>query len=94
MVKLLLCKNKNSGREKSISVAVFLLFGQLYCLFIISGKAKHIPDFVYVHIQDHGKLIDGEPGGVIIVCEFFYRGFQVFYLGYKIIIAEFLLRLR
>ena len=49
-------------------------------LFIISGKAKYIPDLIHIHIQDHGKLINGEFGGVIIVCEFFNRSLQVFYL--------------
>lgn len=60
-------------------------------LFIISGKAKYIPDLIHIHIQDHGKLINGEFGGVIIVCEFFNRSFQVFYLGYQIVVTEFLL---
>ena len=60
-------------------------------LFIISGKAKHIPDLIHIHIQDHGKLINGEFGGVIIICEFFNRSLQVFYLGYQIVVTEFLL---
>ena len=60
-------------------------------LFIISGKAKYIPDLIHIHIQDHGKLINGEFGGVIIVCEFFNRSLQVFYLGYQIVVTEFLL---
>ena len=46
-------------------------------LFIISSKAKYIPDLIHIHIQDHGKLINGEFGGVIIVCEFFNRSLQV-----------------
>lgn len=49
-------------------------------LFIIAGKAKYIPDLIHIHIQDHGKLINGEFGGVIIICEFFNRSLQVFYL--------------
>ena len=60
-------------------------------LFIIAGKAKYIPDLIHIHIQDHGKLINGEFGGVIIVCEFFDRSLQVFYLGYQIVVTEFLL---
>ena len=58
-------------------------------LFIISGKAKYIPDLIHIHIQDHGKLINGEFGGLIIVCEFFNRSLQVFYLGYQIVVTEF-----
>ena len=60
-------------------------------LLIVPGKTQHIPDLIHVHIQDHGQLINGELRGVVIVSELFNRGFQVFHLGYQIVVTEFLL---